>query len=517
ECSGRVSYLSRAQLRARLEAAKTASLSEKARTKTGEAESSSREEETPAAEVVTSESPRQTGAAFQEIYHHLCSRLQSQSNLPVNFSTGAFERQSKLISTHFLGFINFNSLQKQCLKRNPPQASRLPQEAAADEAKQKLQAEPGAEATARLNNNNSGMLSDAGIFAYCSLTATRSGPAVPRGLAQGIPREVPGRRAPQAAGFRFANSATAILRHGQADCSMLPPSSRLPRRLVLQDLLLVALREGCYDARARYLLKHVAFAMRISWASLEEWELKTAALLNDPASEAEVVDEAMRGTGEPRLLNRCQRLRRRPAEFGLTADWLPRCVPPAPASSAAVCGARCPSAPRQARPSSAPCSAWRAAGLTGGRCASACHLCIAVRGWIDQGDLDFPAALASPCAMHPSSTPLCWESLTFKEMGQAWTTLCLLKSSAIPGNAEADGAVGPASGRSTWPARYCPPSNVDRQPLVRVRATGLWRGGKVLADVLLRPEYGSQRRSPLIAFSMGAAKLIFSCPAGAGE
>ncbi|PAA45870.1 hypothetical protein BOX15_Mlig009201g1 [Macrostomum lignano] len=186
-------------------------------------------------------------------------------------------------------------------KKKPAASKPAAAAAATDEAKQKLQAEPGAEATARLNNNNSGMLSDAGIFAYCSLTATALAQLYPEDWHKEFRREVPAdvlHKRPDS----IRNSATAILRHGQADCSMLPfaeallteESVRACPEMVLQDLLLVALREGCYDARARYLLKHVAFAMRISWASLEEWELKTAALLNDPASEAEVVDEAMK-------------------------------------------------------------------------------------------------------------------------------------------------------------------------------------------------------------------------------
>uniref|UniRef100_A0A1I8FLR0 HEAT repeat domain-containing protein n=1 Tax=Macrostomum lignano TaxID=282301 RepID=A0A1I8FLR0_9PLAT len=183
--------------------------------------------------------------------------------------------------------------------KKKPAASKPAAAAAADEAKQKLQAEPGAEATARLNNNNSGMLSDAGhlclLLSHClplwpsctQRTGTRN--SREKFLADVLHKRPDSIR----------NSATAILRHGQADCSMLAFAEALlteesVRACPEMDLLLVALREGCYDARARYLLKHVAFAMRISWASLEEWELKTAALLNDPASEAEVVDEAMK-------------------------------------------------------------------------------------------------------------------------------------------------------------------------------------------------------------------------------
>uniref|UniRef100_A0A1I8FCZ7 DDE_Tnp_1_7 domain-containing protein n=1 Tax=Macrostomum lignano TaxID=282301 RepID=A0A1I8FCZ7_9PLAT len=277
ECSGPGQLPVQGAAARRLEAAKTASLSEKARQKTGEAESSSREEETPAAEVVTSE--------------------KSEADWRGHF--------------------------------NKPAAAG----AAADEAKQKLQAEPGAEATARLNNNNSGMLSDAGIFAYCSLTATALAQLYPEDWHKEFRSRSSWPTCSTSGRIRFATRPTAILRHGQADCSMLP----FAEALLTEESRPRLPGDGCYDARARYLLKHVPFAMRISWASLEEWELKTAALLNDPASEAEVVDEAMKRNRRRkvnRLLIGASAVGGGLPEFGLTADCCPR-WPPAPASSSA--------------------------------------------------------------------------------------------------------------------------------------------------------------------------------------
>uniref|UniRef100_A0A1I8IF43 Transmembrane and coiled-coil domain-containing protein 4 n=1 Tax=Macrostomum lignano TaxID=282301 RepID=A0A1I8IF43_9PLAT len=390
-------------------------------------------------------------------------------------------------------------------KKKPAASKPAAAGAAADEAKQKLQAEPGAEATARLNNNNSGMLSDAGIFAYCSLTATALAQLYPedwhKEFREKFLADVLHKRPDS-----IRNSATAILRHGQADCSMLPfaeallteESVRACPEMVLQDLLLVALREGCYDARARYLLKHVAFAMRISWASLEEWELKTAALLNDPASEAEVVDEAMK-RNRRRKVNRAFLIGASAVGGGLLIGLTGGLAAPLVAAGAGVIiGGAGAAAIGTAAGAAVLGSVFgvAGAGLTGWKMRKRVgslaqfqfvqltppptpqlHLCIAVSGWIDQGDLDFLLPWQS-LAMSPEQYALCWESRYLKEMGQALDYfMSYLKSFAIQ-------------------PRYCPPPTAVE-------------GGKVLADVLLSREYG-QRPVTLIGFSMGA-KLIFSC------
>ncbi|PAA54383.1 hypothetical protein BOX15_Mlig003167g1 [Macrostomum lignano] len=419
--------------------------------------------------------------------------------------------------------------------KKKPAASKPAAAAAADEAKQKLQAEPGAEATARLNNNNSGMLSDAGIFAYCSLTATALAQLYPedwhKEFREKFLADVLHKRPDS-----IRNSATAILRHGQADCSMLPfaeallteESVRACPEMVLQDLLLVALREGCYDARARYLLKHVAFAMRISWASLEEWELKTAALLNDPASEAEVVDEAMK-RNRRRKVNRAFLIGASAVGGGLLIGLTGGLAAPLVAAGAGVIiGGAGAAAIGTAAGAAVLGSVFgvAGAGLTGWKMRKRVgslaqfqfvqltppptpqlHLCIAVSGWIDQGDLDFLLPWQS-LAMSPEQYALCWESRYLKEMGQALDYfMSYLKSFAIQETLKLTVLSGLLAA-ITWPAAVLSASNVIDNPW-SVCGNRAVEGGKVLADVLLSREYG-QRPVTLIGFSMGA-KLIFSC------
>uniref|UniRef100_A0A1I8F925 HA2 domain-containing protein n=1 Tax=Macrostomum lignano TaxID=282301 RepID=A0A1I8F925_9PLAT len=318
ECSGRVSYLSRAQLRARLEAAKTASLSEKARQK-----------------------------------------LRSGKQL-------ARRRDACRRSPMF--------------KKKPPQASRLPQEQQQTRQSRSCKQSPGLRRQPGFNNNNSGMLSDAGIFAYCSLTATALAQLYPEDWHKEFREKFLADVLHTSGRIRFRNSATAILRHGQADCSMLPfaeallteESVRACPEMVLQDLLLVALREGCYDAKGSLPAEARGLRHADQLGLAGEWELKTAALLNDPASEAEVVDEAMKrnrrrnGGTAPSLIG-CAA----PSRRGLLIRPDGRTGCPAGGGRRRVIigrgGRRCPSAPRQARPSSRSVFAVRVAapGLTG--------------------------------------------------------------------------------------------------------------------------------------------------------
>uniref|UniRef100_A0A1I8FK00 DUF726-domain-containing protein n=1 Tax=Macrostomum lignano TaxID=282301 RepID=A0A1I8FK00_9PLAT len=290
-----------------------------------------------------------------------------------------------------------------------------------------------------------------------------------------------------------------------AEALLTEESVRACPEMVLQDLLLVALREGCYDARARYLLKHVAFAMRITGPRWREWELKTCRAVERSASEAEVVDEAMK-RNRRRKVNRVFLIGASAVGggllIGLTGGLAAPLGPPAPASSSAGRAAAAPSGTVAGAAVLGSVFGVAGAGLTGWKmrkrvgslarsssfctCASQCRA-----GLIRRPGL--PAALAVP-GYEPEQYALCWESRYLKEMGRR--------------NAEADGAVRPASGDHLASRGSVRLLQRNRQPL-SVCGNRAVEGGKVLADVLLSREYG-QRPVTLIGFSMGA-KLIFSC------
>ncbi|XP_052821109.1 transmembrane and coiled-coil domain-containing protein 4-like isoform X2 [Mya arenaria] len=310
------------------------------------------------------------------------------------------------------------------------------------------------------------------------------------------------------------------------------------RQPLIQDFILLAIQEGCYDARMRVLIKHMAWQLRVSWEDVEELEGDLSETLEYQTyimSEEEEKEKARK--------SRSRKIKRYAliglatvgggALIGLTGGLA---APFVAAGAGAIIGGAGAAALGSVAGVAIIGSLFgvAGAGLTGykmkrrvgaieefsfqpltligskfdsQRTVKQLHITIAVTGWLSEKVQDFRIPW-SCLAESREQYSLCWESKYIREMGRAIDYLVQTGMSVATTEALKYTVLSGIIAAIAWPSALISAAGVIDNPwhVCTQRAT---ETGKQLAEVLLGREQGN-RPVTLIGFSLGA-RVIFSC------
>ncbi|XP_045204064.2 transmembrane and coiled-coil domain-containing protein 4-like isoform X2 [Mercenaria mercenaria] len=310
------------------------------------------------------------------------------------------------------------------------------------------------------------------------------------------------------------------------------------RKPLIVDLIAIAISEGCYDARMRVLIKHVAWQLRVTWDDVESIEEEFAETLEYDTyvmSEEEMKEKAKKSRN--RKVKRYALIGLATvgggALIGLTGGLA---APLVAAGAGAVIGGAGAAALGSAAGVAIIGSLFgvAGAGLTGykmkrrvgaidefafepltligsrldcARTVKQLHITVAVTGWLNDKMQDFRIPW-SALADSKEQYSLRWESKYLSQLGEAFDYLLHTGLSMATTEALKYTVLSGLITAIAWPAALISASAAIDNPwhVCTQRAT---EAGKQLAEVLLGREQGN-RPVTLIGFSLGS-RVIFSC------
>ncbi|XP_060588948.1 transmembrane and coiled-coil domain-containing protein 4-like [Ruditapes philippinarum] len=310
------------------------------------------------------------------------------------------------------------------------------------------------------------------------------------------------------------------------------------RQPLIVELITIAINEGCYDARMRVLIKHIAWQLRVTWDDVEAIEEEFAETLEYDTyvmSEEEMKEKAKKSRN--RKVKRYALIGLATvgggALIGLTGGLA---APLVAAGAGAVIGGAGAAALGSAAGVAIIGSLFgvAGAGLTGykmkrrvgaidefafepltlmgsrlncARSVKQLHITIAVTGWINDRLQDFRIPW-SALADSKEQYSVRWESKYLYQLGEAFDYLLQTGLSMATTEALKYTVLSGIISAIAWPAALIAASGAIDNPwhVCTQRAT---ETGKQLAEVLLAREQGN-RPVTLIGFSLGA-RVIFSC------
>ncbi|XP_074654422.1 transmembrane and coiled-coil domain-containing protein 4-like [Tubulanus polymorphus] len=298
--------------------------------------------------------------------------------------------------------------------------------------------------------------------------------------------------------------------------------------LLVKDLIGFSLKDGCYDARMRFLIRHIAFLLHVNLDKVEDYEESVVEHLTEE-------DHTM-SEEELKEKKKAESKRKRKRYFmiglatigggtliGLTGGLA---APLVAAGAGAIIGGAGAAALGTTAGIAIIGSIFgvAGAGLTGYKMkkrvgaiehfefmpiaeSSQLHLTVAISGWLSKNEGDF-ALPWKRLANSKEQYCLKWESRYLLQMGQA---IDYLFNCAVSMAAQEALKYTVLSGLLTavaWPASLMMLAGVIDNPWSVCLERSI-EAGKQLADVLLSRQQG-KRPVTLIGFSLGA-RLIFSC------
>ncbi|KAM3618741.1 uncharacterized protein V6R79_024392 [Siganus canaliculatus] len=297
---------------------------------------------------------------------------------------------------------------------------------------------------------------------------------------------------------------------------------------IIQDLVSFSVKDGQYDARARFLIRHVSCLLRVLPQQLEEFEETLVEKLREGGEESE--EESSR-----RLRKERGRKLRRYLLIGLATVGGGTVIgvtgglaaPLVAAGATAVLGAGGAAALGSAAGIAIMASLFGAAGagLTGykmNKCVGAIeefeflplssgkhlHLTIAVTGWLCSGKYSSFQAPWSGLGECGEQYCLVWESRFLRDLGSALSSLLDGLVSIVAQEALKYTVLSGIVAALTWPASLLAASSVIDHPWC-VCLNRSAEVGKHLAQVLRSRQQG-KRPVSLIGFSLGA-RVIYYC------
>ncbi|KAL4221545.1 Transmembrane and coiled-coil domain-containing protein 4 [Mactra antiquata] len=314
--------------------------------------------------------------------------------------------------------------------------------------------------------------------------------------------------------------------------------TKISRQPIIADLISLAICDGCYDARMRVLIKHVAWQLKVSWDVVEETETVMAETLEYStytASEEEAKEKDKKSRN--RKIKRYALIGLATvgggALIGLTGGLA---APLVAAGAGAVIGGAGAAALGSAAGVAIIGSLFgvAGAGLTGykmkrrvgaveefsfepltligsrldrHKTVKQLHVTIAVTGWINDQCQDFRVPW-SALAESKEQYSLRWESKYLSQLGEAFDYLLQTGISMATTEALKYTILSGLITAIAWPAALIGASAMIDNPW-HVCTRRASEAGKQLAEVLLAREQGN-RPVTLIGFSLGS-RVIFSC------
>ncbi|CAK6955092.1 transmembrane and coiled-coil domain-containing protein 4 [Scomber scombrus] len=297
---------------------------------------------------------------------------------------------------------------------------------------------------------------------------------------------------------------------------------------IMQDLVSFSVKDGQYDARARVLIRHVSYLLRVSQQQLEEFEETLGERLREKGEESEEESSRRRRKERGRKLRRYLLIGLATVGGGTVIGVTGGLAAPLVAAGAgAVLGAGGAAALGSATGIAIIASLFGAAGagLTGykmNKCVGAIeefefrplnsgkhlHLTIAVTGWLCSGK--YSSFQAPWCSLGECGEQYClvWESRFLRDLGSALASLLDGLVSMVAQEALKYTVLSGIVTALTWPASLLAAASVIDHPWC-VCLNRSAEVGKHLAQVLRSRQQG-KRPVSLIGFSLGA-RVIYYC------
>ncbi|KAJ6656855.1 hypothetical protein lerEdw1_003186 [Lerista edwardsae] len=299
--------------------------------------------------------------------------------------------------------------------------------------------------------------------------------------------------------------------------------------IITRDLVAFSLKDGSYDARARVLLSHVTWLLRIPLATLEASEERLLECLKEEKEEESETAEASRKRKEKK-----KRLKRYlliglatvggGTVIGLTGGLA---APLVAAGAATVIGSAGAAALGSTAGIAVMASLFGAAGagLTGYKMkkrvgaieefeflslteGKQLHVMVAITGWLSTGKYGSFSAPWSNLLQSREQYCLAWESKYLLELGSALDSLLNGLVNMVAQEALKYTVLAGVVAALTWPASLLTVASVIDNPwgVCLHRSAEV---GKHLAQILLRRQQG-KRPVSLIGFSLGA-RVVYFC------
>ncbi|XP_057683755.1 transmembrane and coiled-coil domain-containing protein 4 [Corythoichthys intestinalis] len=321
-------------------------------------------------------------------------------------------------------------------------------------------------------------------------------------------------------GFEGSDTFLSILR-----AEPLMATGAIP---IIQDLVSFSVKDGHYDARARVLIRHVGFLLRVSPQELEDFEETLGEKLREGGEESEEESSRRQRRERGRKLRRYLLVGLATVGGGTLIGVTGGLAAPLVAAGAgAVLGAGGAAALGSATGIAIMASLFGAAGagLTGykmNKCVGAIeefeflplssgkhlHLTVTVTGWLCTGK--YSSFQAPWCSLGVCGEQYClvWESRFLRDLGSAMTSLLDGLVSMMAQEALKYTVLSGIVTALTWPASLLAAASVIDNPWC-VCLNRSAEVGKHLAQVLRSRQQG-KRPVSLIGFSLGA-RVIYFC------
>ncbi|XP_062046529.1 transmembrane and coiled-coil domain-containing protein 4 isoform X2 [Lepus europaeus] len=299
--------------------------------------------------------------------------------------------------------------------------------------------------------------------------------------------------------------------------------------LITQDLLSFSLRDGCYDARARVLVRHLSSLLQVPLQELELLEETFLESLKETGEEESETAEASRKKKENRRKWKRYLLIGLATVGGGTVIGVTGglAAPLVAAGAATIIGSAGAAALGSAAGIAIMTSLFGAAGagltgykmkkrvgaieeftflpLTEGR---QLHITIAITGWLASGKYRTFSAPWAALAHSREQYCLAWEAKYLMELGNALETILSGLANVVAQEALKYTVLSGIVAALTWPASLLSVANVIDNPwgVCLHRSAEV---GKHLAHILLSRQQG-RRPVTLIGFSLGA-RVIYFC------
>ncbi|XP_042333923.1 transmembrane and coiled-coil domain-containing protein 4 [Sceloporus undulatus] len=380
-------------------------------------------------------------------------------------------------------------------------------------------------------------LGDQGKFAYAALASVSLAALFPAqeessyrtGVVQSLVRWLDLSDAVLPAMLAFAGGLGSEGTETFAQILLKEPLVRENPSVVTQDLVSFSLKDGYYDARARVLLSHVTWLLRVPLVALESSEESLLECLDEEKEEESETAEASRKKKEKR-----KRLKRYlliglatvggGTVIGLTGGLA---APLVAAGAATVIGSAGAAALGSTAGIAVMASLFGAAGagLTGYKMkkrvgaieefeflplteGKQLHITIAITGWLSTGKYGSFTAPWSSLLQSKEQYCLAWESKYLMELGNALDSLLNGLVNMVAQEALKYTVLAGIVTALTWPASLLTAASVIDNPwgVCLHRSAEV---GKQLAQILLGRHQG-RRPVTLIGFSLGA-RVIYFC------